>query len=88
MRLLFAAPLLVAGCMTTAVGVDPLEPQVAEFNGHTVKIIHHGFAVGNAPDSPIVIKANEICATQGKHAEFGAFRPVGQFDGEHTYLCV
>ena len=78
----------IAGCMETALGVDPMAPQVSEFNGNAVKIIHHRFAVGNSPASPIVIKANEICGTQGKRAIFGSFMPINQYEGEHTYLCL
>lgn len=76
----------LSGCLDN--GIDPLEPQVSDFNGHSVSIIYHRSAVGNAAASPIVIKANEICGTVGKKAIFGSIRPYGQFQGEHTYLCV
>lgn len=88
MRLALLAPLALAACMDAATGVDPLEPQVIDFNGSTVKIRHHAYAVGDDARSPIVAKANEICGAQSKRAKFGSFTKLSQFEGLHTYICV
>lgn len=88
MRLAYFAPLALAGCMTAADGTDLSAPQVVDWNGSTVKISHHAFPVGNAAESPIVIKANSVCRAVGKRAQFGAFAPYGTYGGLHTYLCV
>lgn len=78
----------LAGCMNTAQGVDPLEPRVTDFNGHMVRISYHPYAVGNAPESPIVKKANQVCSGVGKVASYGSFVRVNPYEGIHTYVCV
>lgn len=85
MKKLFAvAPLLaVTGCLEAG------EPMVSDYNGRIVKVQFHNVALGdNYRESPIYAKAVETCKLDGRNdATYQGVRPVGDFAGEHVFLC-
>lgn len=82
-KMVFALPLVLAACLEAG------EPMVADYNGRIVKVQYHGFALGdNYRESPIYAKAVETCRLDGKNdAIYQGVRQVGQYSGEHVFLC-
>lgn len=66
------------------------EPMVSDYNGRIVKVQFHNYPLGdNYKDSPIYAKALETCAIDGRsNAIYQGVRSVGQYAGEHTFLCT
>nr|WP_325249443.1 hypothetical protein [Amylibacter sp.] len=81
--LFLVLPMLVA-CNTTS------EPMVADYNGRIVKVQFHDVPLGaNYKASPIYLKAVETCMLDGRSdATYQGVRSLGQYAGEHTFLCV
>ena len=86
MKRLFAIiiPLALAGCLEAG------EPMVADYNGRIVKVQYHNFALGDEyKASPIYAKAVETCKLDGRDdAKYQGMRSVGDFSGEHVFLCI
>ncbi len=81
--LLLTIPMLAA-CNTTGA------PTVADYNGRIVKIQFHDVPLGsNYKASPIYLKAVETCMLDGRNdASYQGVRSLGQYAGEHTFLCI
>lgn len=79
MRLAYLVlPLAVTACVST-------EPMVADYNGHTVKVVSHPYALGdNWKASPTYAVAVKTC---GRDAVYQGTRQTSQYQGEHVYLC-
>lgn len=65
-------------------------PMVSDYNGRIVKVQFHNVPLGaNYKQSPIYSKAVETCQLDGRNdATYQGAQPVGQYAGEHTFLCV
>lgn len=70
--------------------VDAGQPLVSDYNGRIVKVQYHGFALGNDyQESPIYLKAVETCKLDGRsEAVYQGVRQLGDFAGEHVFLCT
>ena len=83
---LFIVPalLFLSGCVSAAA------PMVSDYNGRTVKVQFHSFPLGeDYRGSPIYAKAVETCRLDGRDdAVYQGMRLVGEYAGEHTFLCI
>ena len=80
MRLAFALPVILAACVASAE-----TPTVSDYNGHTVKVISHPYALGHEwKKSPTYAVAVQTC---GRDAVYQGTRRINQYQGEHVYLC-
>ncbi len=83
-RFFFFVPLALFACS------EPSPPLVADYNGRTVKIQYHNVPLGdNYKGSPIYATAVETCMLDGRsEASYQGMRKVGDFAGEHSFLCL
>ncbi|WP_271879625.1 hypothetical protein [Phaeobacter italicus] len=84
-KLLAIAPVAaLAGCMGSG------EPMVSDYNGRIVKVQFHDVALGaNYKQSPIYAKAVETCKLDGRsNANYQGVKALGNYQGEHVFLCV
>lgn len=74
----------LAGCMGSG------EPMVSDYNGRIVKVQFHDVALGtNYKQSPIYAKAVETCKLDGRSdATYQGVKALGNYQGEHVFLCV
>lgn len=80
MRLTLALPFALAACVASAE-----TPVVSDYNGHTVKVLSHPYALGpNWQKSPTYAVAVQAC---GRDAVYQGTRQISQYQGEHVYLC-
>jgi hypothetical protein len=79
----FACLMILAACVRT---IDT--PAVTEFTDNSVKLQGAGLSAGDAPLPEHTAKAQELCATKGKNAQFGSSRVVGQIRLEYFFLCI
>lgn len=65
------------------------EPMVSDYNGRIVKVQFHNVPLGeNYRESPIYVTALETCRLDDRNdAIYQGVRPVGNYAGEHTFLC-
>ena len=60
-------------------------PMVSDFNGNTVKVIYHRYALGaNYQASPVYATAAQTCGTD---AVYQGVRVISEYQGEHIFLC-
>ncbi len=80
MRTIALLPVLaLAAC------VEAGPPMVSDYNGETVKLISHPYPLGaDYRSSPIYTKAAETC---GREAVYQGTRQIGEYQGEHVFLC-
>ena len=85
MRIALVLPLALVACVDAA---PP--PVVSDYNGRIVRVQYHGFPLGeNFRESPVYAVAVQTCGLDGRNdASYQGVRPVGQYSGEHTFLCV
>lgn len=73
----------LAGCLDPSTAPPPM---VSDFNGHTVKVIYHTYALGDGyRESPAYAVAAQTC---GGDATYQGVRQVSQYQGEHVFLCA
>jgi hypothetical protein len=84
------AALLIAGCASS-------KPQIAEFNGDSVKVkVYCGLAYDcTRPRPEDLAQAEQTCATRGRKAQFASSVNRAEYSGtvavdtyEHLYICV
>lgn len=85
-HLLFTFPLVALAACDVAAPT----PIVSDYNGRTVKVQYHSFALGDGyRDSPVYFKAVETCKLDGRRdAAYQGVRNVSQYSGEHVFLCI
>lgn len=71
----------LAGCMS-------MEPVVADYNGHSVKIQAPGLEPSSPPSPAEDAKAQEVCGAAGKTAKYASARLISDATKEYLYLCI
>ena len=78
--------LVALACLPVLTACVESEPMVADYNGHIVKRRFHNVPLGDGyRDSPLYAKAVEVC---GGEATYQGMLQVGEYQGEHAFLCV
>lgn len=89
-----SAAIAAAACITLSACVDVSDPPVvSDYNGHIVKVQDMGGIYSlkdHTPEnSPAFALAIDTCKTDGfRGAKYQGFRLVGQYTGEHVFLCT
>ena len=82
MRYALMLPFALAACVGAAEA-----PMVSDFNGHTVKVVYHPYALGaEYRSSPAYAKAKETCGASSDPSYQGV-RRLNDYQGEHVFLC-